>query len=112
MALVHERLERLERVRGVHVLADPIAMRLSFLPPIALSSTLHGMGRLLIAPAAVWQGGKNWKILGEFPRAVAGETGALSIALGVSADGTVSVGQAYISQLTPSRSAGTWRMAW
>jgi probable HAF family extracellular repeat protein len=47
--------------------------------------------------AAVWQGGKNWKILGEFPGAVAGESGAVSIGLGVSGDGSVIVGQAYIS---------------
>ena len=48
--------------------------------------------------AAVWQGGKNWKMLGDFPGAVPGESGAVSIALGVSADGSVIVGQAYISQ--------------
>src|SRR5262245_47014554 len=47
--------------------------------------------------AAIWQGGKNWRILGEFPGAVPGETGAVSIATGVSADGSVVVGQAYVS---------------
>jgi probable HAF family extracellular repeat protein len=47
--------------------------------------------------AAIWQGGKNWKILGEFSGAVSGEGGAVSVALGVSADGSVIVGQAYVS---------------
>src|SRR5262249_36768933 len=47
--------------------------------------------------AAIWQGGKNWRILPEFPGAVPGETGAVSIATGVSGDGSVIVGQAYVS---------------
>jgi hypothetical protein len=47
--------------------------------------------------AAIWQGEKNWRILGEFLGAVPSEQGVTSIAVGVSGDGSVIVGQAYVS---------------
>ncbi len=47
--------------------------------------------------AAIWQGGRNWKILTPFAGAVPGETRTLSYAAYVSGDGTVIVGAAYVS---------------
>ena len=47
--------------------------------------------------AAIWQGGKNWKILTPFPGAVPSEGHKLSYANGVSGDGSIVVGGAYIS---------------
>lgn len=47
--------------------------------------------------AAIWQGGKNWRILGEFPGAVTSDLGIASIATDVSADGSVIVGYAFVA---------------
>ena len=46
--------------------------------------------------AAIWQGGRNWRILAPFPGAVAGDGDIVSSAQGVSADGSVIVGQANV----------------
>ena len=47
--------------------------------------------------AAIWQGGRNWKTLTPFVGAVPSEQGTISYASGVSADGSVIVGGAYVS---------------
>jgi probable HAF family extracellular repeat protein len=47
--------------------------------------------------AAIWQGGKNWRILTPFPGAVPSEQRTISTAYGVSGDGSVVVGSAHVS---------------
>ena len=47
--------------------------------------------------AAIWQGGRNWKIVPPFVVAVPAEGGTISRAAGVSRDGSVIVGTAYVS---------------
>jgi probable HAF family extracellular repeat protein len=49
--------------------------------------------------AAIWQGGRNWRTLAPFPGAVAssGPDPVVSVALGLSGDGSVIVGYAYVS---------------
>ncbi len=47
--------------------------------------------------AAIWQGGRNWKILTPFAGAVPSEGHTVSSATDVSGDGTVIVGSAYVS---------------
>jgi probable HAF family extracellular repeat protein len=47
--------------------------------------------------AAIWQAGRTWKILAPFQGSVPSETQTISYASGVSADGSVIVGGAYIS---------------
>ena len=48
--------------------------------------------------AAVWQGGRKWRILAPFAGAVVSETSTISYANGVSADGSVIVGGVYVSR--------------
>jgi len=49
--------------------------------------------------AAVWQGGRNWKILPPFAGVVADDaTHNVTVATGVSGDGSVIIGSAYIAQ--------------
>jgi probable HAF family extracellular repeat protein len=62
-----------------------------------VGSTLDSQG---IRNAAIWMGGKNWRVLGGVPGGVPGEIsagGSLSQALGVSADGSVIVGSANVA---------------
>ena len=47
--------------------------------------------------AAIWQGGRNWRLLPPFPEAVPSEGHVISNVAGVSGDGTVIVGGAYVS---------------
>jgi probable HAF family extracellular repeat protein len=47
--------------------------------------------------AAIWQGGRNWRPLTPFAEAVPSEGHVISNAAGVSGDGTVIVGGAYVS---------------
>jgi uncharacterized membrane protein len=46
--------------------------------------------------AAIWQGGRNWRMLAPFAGAVAGEGDIVSSSQDVSADGSVIVGSAYV----------------
>ena len=48
--------------------------------------------------AAVWQGGRSWRILAPFAGAVPSEQHTISSAYGVSGDGSVVVGSAYVSK--------------
>ena len=48
--------------------------------------------------AAIWQGGKNWRILNPFPGAVPSKEHAVSVANGVSGDGSVVVGHASLGE--------------
>jgi probable HAF family extracellular repeat protein len=47
--------------------------------------------------AAIWQGGRQWRLLTPFQGAVSSETHTISSASGVSGDGSVIVGSAYVS---------------
>jgi uncharacterized membrane protein len=47
--------------------------------------------------AAIWRGGTMWQLLPLFPGAVAGQNHTISVATGVSANGSVIVGYGYVS---------------
>jgi probable HAF family extracellular repeat protein len=49
-----------------------------------------------VLQAAIWQGGRNWRLLGGVPNGVPDERSVLSSATAVSADGSVVTGIAYI----------------
>ena len=58
------------------------------------------------ATAAVWKGGTNWMLLPSFPGVVPSEQSTCTQAEGVSADGSVIVGDAYVS--TSKKVAFRW----